>query len=178
MTVSAAVIANLLDRILEREGGYVDHPADRGGPTNFGVTIAALAEWRKKQGLTSTTSEHVKTMNAAEAKAIYRREYMERPGFLAIEDLRLFGLVVDSAVNHGPKMATKMLQQALGVRDDGVMGPVTVGALDAGDFQEIYLRFIAARMKFYGTIVSRDHSQATFILGWLNRLSEFLTTEG
>ena len=47
-------IEQILDDILRREGGYVNHPADRGGPTNFGITAQTLGNWRQLGRPTTT----------------------------------------------------------------------------------------------------------------------------
>ena len=64
-------IDTILDEIIRREGGYVNHPADRGGPTNFGITAQTLGSWRKL-GRPATTAE-VRALTEAEARAVYRQ---------------------------------------------------------------------------------------------------------
>jgi len=69
----------ILDRIIRREGGYVNHPADRGGATNFGITAQTLGNWRKL-GRPATVAE-VMALTETEARAIYRQQYIAGPGF-------------------------------------------------------------------------------------------------
>ena len=67
-------IDTILDEIIRREGGYVNHPADRGGPTNFGITAQTLGSWRKL-GRPATAAE-VQALTETEARAIYRQQYI------------------------------------------------------------------------------------------------------
>lgn len=165
------VIDDTLDRIIKREGGFVDRPEDAGGPTNYGITISTLSGWRDK----AVTAVEVRALDADEARQIYRLEYIERPGLLAIENAVLFDAVLDSAVNHGPATAIKMLQKALGgLRLDGVLGPVTRAALAAMPVEALYRRFVAERARRYGEIITADPKQATFAKGWMNRLAGFI----
>jgi len=58
----------IIAEIIQREGGFSDRTADRGGATNFGITIQTLAAWRKKP----VTVDDVKKLTPAEATEIYR----------------------------------------------------------------------------------------------------------
>ena len=169
-------VQNTLGKVLAREGGYTDHPADRGGPTNYGITLARLQEWRK-DFQPVVTADDVKAMTQDEARAIYRKHYIEIPGYLGIDEPRLFDLVVDCAVNHGPSRATKWLQEALGVTQDGELGPRTLAALSRTWQPRLYRDIIASRIAFYGRIISRDHSQAVFASGWMNRAADFVRAQ-
>jgi lysozyme family protein len=139
---------SLLDDILRREGGFVDHPADRGGPTNFGITQATLA--------------------------IYRELYLRGPGFDRIECDALRALLLDCAVNHGTGRAARWLQQAAGVTVDGRVGPVTLAAVNRQDGARLYRAVLAERCRFYGRLITRDPSQAVFAAGWASRVAEFI----
>jgi len=120
-------IDTILDEIIRREGGYVNHPADRGGPTNFGITAQTLGSWRKL-GRPATAAE-VQALMEAEARAIYRQQYITDPGFESITHPALLHLLVDSGIHSGPKRAVQWLQTALGVTADGVIGPKTRAAI-------------------------------------------------
>jgi lysozyme family protein len=154
----------IIDHILIREGGYVDHAADKGGPTNYGITQATLSQWRG----------NVRTLSRDEAKRIYRKRYIEDPGYLAIASDQVRSLVVDCAVNHGVSRATKLLQQAAHVFPDGKLGPVTVAAVNRMTPAALYRRVCAQRARLYGEIITKNPSQAVFAAGWMNRLAEFV----
>lgn len=160
----------IIDRILIREGGYVDHAADKGGPTNFGITQATLSQWRGKPA----TADDVRSLSRDEARRIYRRQYIDNPGYLSIESDQVRALVVDCAVNHGPERATKLLQQAAHVFPDGKLGPVSVAAVNRMTAAALYRRLCAQRARLYGEIITRNPSQAAFAAGWMNRLAAFV----
>jgi lysozyme family protein len=165
-------VDDILDGILEREGGFVDHPADRGGATKYGITQATLSDWLGHPA----SVEDVRTLPVGVARAIYRRRYLEAPGYAeAIANDRLLALVVDFAVHSGPGRATAALQRVLGVTDDGVIGAQTrrVLASQAGSV-EVYRRFLAARIGFLCRLAVRDPSQLVFLDGWLHRVVSFL----
>jgi len=159
-----------ISEILRREGGYVDHADDRGGPTNYGITQATLAAWRRQP----VTPWQVKTMTEAEAREIYRTNYIDKPGFDAIPDAGVKGFLIDYGVNSGPGTAAKALQTVLGVPADGAIGPQTHAAIAAvTNWPAVYNALIAQRSQFFLGIVGRDPSQAVFALGWRNRIAEF-----
>ncbi len=100
-------IERLLDELIEREGGYVDHPADRGGPTRYGIT-EAVAQAHGFRG-------SMRHLPRDEAAAIYRRLYWLRPRFDAVAERspRLAAELFDTGVNMGPAVAATFLQRAL-----------------------------------------------------------------
>ena len=164
------MIDQILDDIIATEGGLVDHPADKGGITNWGITLPTLTDYLGRPA----DANDIRTLTAQDAKDIYRALYIERPGFGAITDGNLLSLVVDMAVNHGVTRAIKLLQRALILDDDGIFGPKTKSALLGSDPHPIYLRLIAERIRFYGRLITKDPSQSVFAAGWLNRASRFV----
>ncbi len=119
-----------LAEVLRHEGGYVDHPSDPGGATNMGITRKTLARWRGISPWAALPKGEVRALTRAEAARIYRADYWDRckagqmPAGL---DLALF----DFAVNSGPDRAIKTLQRLIGVAADGLVGPMTLGAVSA-----------------------------------------------
>ena len=169
-------VDTLIDAVLRREGGYVNHPADRGGPTNYGITQATLSGWLGRQA----TAADVAAMSLDTAREIYRKQYFLTPGYDAIPDAALQALVFDFAVNSGPGAATKALQTALQKMGlypgavDGVIGPQTRQALrGATNWPELYFRVKCERYELYLRFIGRDPAQAVFATGWANRMDEF-----
>jgi len=165
----------IIDAILKREGSaYTNHPADKGGPTKYGITQGTLSEW---YGRAATVAE-VRALTESAAREIYQQNYIRKPGFDVVQDARLRGLLVDCGVNHGPRTAIKLLQRALGVADDGVFGPVTKAALAKSWSTEwaskLYYLLAAQRIRLYGRIITDNPSQAVFAAGWAARCAEFL----
>lgn len=161
---------DIIDDILRREGGYVDHALDKGGCTNHGITQATLADWRGAP----VTAQDVRNLTAVEAREIYRQRYIVEPNLCRILDDKVKGLAVDCAVNHGPSQAVKLLQLAAHIFPDGQFGPKTEAAVNRMDARALYARLCAARIRFYGQILKRNPTQCVFAEGWLNRASEFV----
>ena len=80
MTTTDPTILELVFNLVEREGGYVNHPADRGGPTKYGVTQKTLDAYRRKHPTTGFSSD-VKDLLEPEAARIYAAMYWETPKF-------------------------------------------------------------------------------------------------
>src|SRR5688572_7893012 len=108
----------LIDGILTREGGYVDHASDRGGPTNMGITAMTLGEWRR-MGRPATRAE-VKALKVEEARAIYWARYVVPFQMIPFDELK--AQLVDYGVLSGPVTAIKALQHVLSVPVDGIIG--------------------------------------------------------
>jgi len=110
-------------RLFESEGGYVDDPADRGGPTKYGITLPTLAEQRGRP----VTKADLIALTCDEAAVVYRDLYWAK---IQGDDLPsgVDYAVFDAAVHSGPRQAARWLQDALGVTTDGIIGPQTVAA--------------------------------------------------
>lgn len=144
--------------IFEVEGGYSDVKHDRGGKTHWGLTETYLR--RLKVEL---------PQNKAQAADIYRQHIWEKHNIAAFP--RLIGWTyADAIVNHGLNRATRLIQAGLGVKVDGVIGPVTrQAALDANVF-DYWQGYRRARVAHYAAIVERRPSQLKFYKGWVNRI--------
>jgi lysozyme family protein len=150
-----------IDLILTNEGGYVDDPRDPGGATNHGITLATLAAFRGQ----AVTKADVRALGLDEARAIYRRNYWSaiRAGDLpAGLDLAVF----DCAVNSGPKRAVLLLQKALGVTEDGIIGAKTLQAAAACELAQTIERYDSLRLAFLAGLPTFP----TFGKGWRTRV--------
>jgi lysozyme family protein len=148
----------IIGRILAHEGGFVDHPKDPGGATNFGITeqVARAAGYRG----------HMRNLPRETAVAIYRAQYWGRVQGDKLPDAVAFQ-VVDAAVNHGTGNAIRWLQAAAGVAADGIIGPVTLAAVRKADPADLVLVFNAIRLEFYAAL----STFATFGRGWTRRVA-------
>ena len=147
--------------VLRLEGGYADDPRDAGGPTNRGVTLAELGEALGR----AASPRELEALTPAEAGEIYRTRYWT-PSRCADLAAGLDLMMLDTAVNMGPGAAARLMQEALGLEADGVLGPRTLEAARAADPADAIGIFAALRAARY----RRRDAFATFGRGWLNRL--------
>jgi lysozyme family protein len=165
---------SLIDDIIEREGGFTNHPADRGGPTKYGITQATLAVWRGHP----VTIDEVRDLDIPETRQIYKARYVVAPGFdhPSIGEL-LCDQLVDYGVNSGPGVAIMKLQAVLGVPADGKLGPMTYSALAAANQQLVNNKLVVERVLMIGRIVCKVPTQLVFLMGWLTRAVGFFHFE-
>jgi lysozyme family protein len=178
-------VDQLIDALIEREGGYVNNSADKGGPTNFGIT-EAVARVNGYDG-------PMRQLPREDATAIYKRLYWLRPRFdeVAKRSARLAAELFDTGVNMGPAVAVTFLQRALtalnrGGTDypdlvpDGRIGEQTLAALDTflktrgATGETVLLRALEALQgERYLRLAERRPANEAFLYGWLaNRIGE------
>lgn len=160
--MSAASYPEAIRRVLLSEGGYVNHPSDPGGPTNFGITLADYRKYVKPDA----TAADVRAMNVNEAKTIYRTKYWaavrgdDDPAGL---DYTLF----DYGVNSGTSRANKVLQRVVGVAVTGQIDNVTLAAVKKRDPKAIISEVNAERLRFLQGL----KTWPVFGKGWGTRVS-------
>jgi len=151
-----------LAAVLKHEGGYVNHPKDPGGATNFGITQGTYDAYRKSYG---RKTQSVRYIAPGEVEVIYRTRYWD-----AVHGDQLpSGLdyaVFDYAVNSGPSRAIKHLQVALGVPSDGQLGPVTIQAAKTAPPSVTIEYLCDLRLAF----LKRLSTWSTFGRGWNSRV--------
>ena len=160
-------IDRTIDRILRREGGFNDKPADRGGPTNVGITQRTLTIWI---GHDATVND-VRNLTRNTAVEIYRKLYVLKPQFHKIEDAALQAQLIDCGVLHGTGWATRRLQEIVGVsRVDGIIGPITLAAINFDSaLNGLNEKFLSRRIRRCVRIVDRDETQMVWLWGWQRR---------
>ncbi len=142
--------------VLEMEGGYTLDPNDPGGETKYGISKKAYP------------SLDIKNLTVDQAKDIYKRDYWEAcqcdqlPSAFAIS-------VFDTAVNQGVGKAQRLLQIALDVDVDGVIGAKTISAAFRIDTHGIK-RFLAARLSDYAKTMSDNPKLLVFAMNWSYRV--------
>ncbi len=157
--------------VLEIEGGYVNHPNDKGGPTNFGITQATLSAFRGK----SVSVEDVKNLTIFEAKQIYKKNYWDAANLDKFDSQLIADVVFDQGVNRGVSTAVKNLQESYNATSrtklaiDGKVGPKTLAAVNSTNELILAASFLKDAQLDYATIVANNPSQRVFIRGWINR---------
>lgn len=171
--------------VMQREGGFVNHPDDLGGPTNFGVTFEVY-----KRFYPNASIEDLKNMRFEEAYAIYASEYYMKPKIDRLEyySSAITEKVLDCGVNMGPSIAIKFLQESLNLFNmvgsnkiydelivDGDIGNKTLSAL--GEFlkargqngENVLLKTLnCLQGNRYISITKSRPQNKSFIYGWMN----------
>ncbi|ESY70094.1 glycoside hydrolase family 108 protein [Mesorhizobium sp. M0051] len=153
--------ARALALVLKSEGLWSDNPADPGGATMKGVTLANFRRYVKADA----TKADLRSIGDAQVATIYRRFYWDAVLGSELPDGVDFA-VLDFAVNSGPGRAAKYLQAAVGVAQDGRIGPVTLAAVKAKPAGVIIDALCDARLAF----LKRLPIWATFGRGWSDRV--------
>ena len=156
-----------LEEVLKHEGGYVNHPEDRGHATNWGITQETLSDFLGRDA----TDEEIRNISMDTVRQIYRNQYWDRLKLSHVVDTRLAHLLFDQAVNRGTRKVAEQIQKLVGVKVDGVIGPVTLKALNSKD---IMLDFIKQSQLSYISIVEQNPSQIVFLKGWIKRTHSYL----
>jgi lysozyme family protein len=173
-------IEQLIDEVIKREGDYSNHPADRGGPTRFGVTEQVA----RANGFTGD----MRVFPRDRAVAIYRATYWTRPSYDQVAALAplVAAELFDTGINMGVGVASGFLQRALNVLNrgatdypdvvaDGQIGPVTLLALRAfiakrGTAGErVLVKAIdALQGERYIALAESRPANEVFVYGWLS----------
>ena len=152
---------DIIEKVLEHEGGLVDDPKDAGGLTNMGISQRAYPD------------EDIRGLTVERAKELYKRDYWDRYRTGDLPD-RLRHIFVDMCINMGGGRAIKILQEACNSKNatkidvDGGIGPATIKA--ASNVEPFRLR--AYRVMFYAELVMKKPEQERFWVGWFRRSCE------
>ncbi len=138
--------------VLSQEGGLADDPQDMGGLTNYGISH------------TNYPMIDIAHLTRDDAKTIYKRDYWDACSCGLLPD-GLAIVLLDAAVNQGPLAGRRMLQQALNVKQDGVIGPMTQQAAMSADVKKTVSEFVARRINTYGL----NPQFTRYGLGWARR---------
>lgn len=175
-------VTQMISKIIQAEGGYVDHPHDKGGPTKWGITQKTLSLWRGK----NMTKADVQALTKFDAISIYYFKYYVKPGINELAQ-PIQPIMLDMSINHGHVNAIKMLQRTLNrfgyLPDTGIDGLIGFNTLKAVreallELADIFIfALVDTRIAFYKAIINQDPSQKVFEKGWLARAESFRPTK-
>lgn len=188
--MTMAKVENLFPFILKWEGGFVNDPADAGGATNKGVTIAT---WQRcgydKNGDGRIDVADLKLISNQDVmKRVLKPHYWDRWQADKIKSQKIANILVDWVWGSGV-YGIKIPQRLLGVESDGIVGKKTLAALNAADPDKLFDQIFNARLKYFDDIVASSvaryesrigrkstevermrHTNQRFVKGWKNRL--------
>lgn len=160
--------------ILEHEGGYVNHPNDPGGETNYGISLRFLKGIKLEDGDIDNDNDididDIQSLTLSDVENIYML-YFWLPlnlGGLTNEMLKLH--IFDHGVNAGVATAAKMIQRLIGLKDDGLIGPMTCKAINQSKEPLVDL-YKQERIKYYDRIIEKNPKLSVFRNGWINRVN-------
>lgn len=152
-----------IEMVLEKEGGFSNHPRDKGGMTNFGITYKTYAAFHDIDPA-AVTEKMMRDLTREEAVEIYRTNYWSAARCDALPpgiDLCVF----DFGVNAGVRTAVRTLQEVVGVTKDGSIGPITLAAVVACDPDTVIRQYAEKRLAYYRSLEDFD----AFGRGWTIR---------
>jgi lysozyme family protein len=154
---------------LEHEGLFTNDPADRGNWTGGAINSGELKG--TKFGISAMTYSHLDIINLTqqEAKVIYKKDFWDASQLSDFEAV-ISILWFDAIVNSGKRNANKIMQRAIFVKDDGVVGPITRKAINGNDAKKVALMFLAERLNFYTRLPTFND----FGRGWVRRVTSQL----
>ena len=165
------MVNEIIKRTVQREGGYVNDPTDRGGETNWGIT--------KRVAKNYGYNGDMKDLSLETAVEIYKTKYWEPMRLDDIESNGIKELMFDAGVNHGTRWGVRLMQRAFNtlsfdeIAEDGLIGPQTISAVNGYRWPDrLKLAMIFVRAEYFRAIVKSDPTQKRFIGGWFNRLDK------
>ena len=151
-----------LKLVLIHEGGWSEHPRDRGGATMKGVTLAV---YQRHFG-ENKSKDDLRHITDVELEKIYRSGYWDK---CLCDDLPagVDYIVFDAAVNSGPGRSAKWLQGAVGAKQDGGIGPKTIARVkEQANTMQMANDLCDHRLNFLKSLTTWD----TFGKGWQSRI--------
>jgi len=150
----------IIEKVLEHEGGYVNDPTDLGGETKYGITKRFYPD------------VDIKNLTIEQAKKIYKNDYWDKNRIESVPQ-ELWHIFFDMCVNMGRRTAVKILQRAAnstgkGIEVDGGLGPKTCKALNGVNIERVR----AYRVKYYVDLINKKPEQEKFYFGWFRRALE------
>ena len=158
------------ERLIGHEGAFQNNPQDRGNWTTGKIGVGDLKGTKYGISAMSYPGEDIQNLTLERSRTIYRRDFWGPAGCDVVPEQVKFALF-DAAVHAGKSAAIKMLQRALGVADDGIIGPITMQAISSAHPYRLAMRFHGHRLDHLN---NNPEQWALFGRGWAQRIAENL----
>jgi lysozyme family protein len=160
--------------ILTHEGGWVNNKNDPGGATNYGISlrfVLSLADHSyfdlNHDG--QVNGDDIRIMPKELAIKVYKEQFWDKFGYGNIVNQTVATKIFDMCVNMGSGQAHKIVQRALGIADDGVLGNGSRAAINAQDPNALVPKICDGQKAFYNNLVAQKPQYQEFLSGWLYR---------
>lgn len=152
--------------LMKDEGGFNLHHIsyDSGGETYAGITKKFYPNWAGWKFLKNNDSR----LRGA-VYEFYEVHYWDKIKADLYDNFYIKEIVFNFAVNVGIRTAIKLMQKILGTATDGIIGPITIKALNNFDSEKFILKYTIEKISKYASICNNNSSQKKFLLGWINR---------
>jgi len=157
--------------VLKHEGGYSNHPSDNGGETFNGIARNFYPKWGGWAIIDNASDKHALEDNEELSKMVsdfYRTYYWYKIKGDDIEDEFIAEMLFNFSINLGKRQVAKKVQRIVGTTADGIIGNITVTALNSVDAKAFTHHFLLEIVEFY-LQVSKKRNNKVFLTGWLNR---------
>jgi lysozyme family protein len=168
-----------IETVLRHEGFFSDDKSDPGGATQYGISLSYLLSLPPGQADINKDGEvdakDIRSLDLEKAKEIYKIGWWDRYHYSEIQDTRVATKILDTAVNVGASQAHKLVQRALGLPDDGILGPQSIKAINAFNPDKLIQGISDEVMSFYVSLTfKRIQSMGIteggkYLRGWLRR---------
>lgn len=165
----------LFDRA--KKTGWSNDPLDLGGETMCGVTLATYKSYCRKKGYPTPTAYALKEISYEEWLDVLKTLFWDRWKADEIKSQKIANFLVDWVWASGV-YGIKLPQELVGVTADGVVGPMTIEAINHENPDDFLLRLYARRVEYYNRLVAQKPNQKKWLKGWMNRLNDIMKYEG
>lgn len=167
-----ADVNKLVPHILKWEGGFVNDPDDLGGATNKGVTFKTYKLYRNRKGLPIPSVGDLKRLSNDEFTDILKTMFWDACRTDEINSQSVANAIVDWAWHSGTTTAAKEIQRVLGVKADGIIGNITLSAINSQSPLPLFGKIKAARVKYIERICKSRPENQKYYRGWMNRIND------
>lgn len=167
-----ADVNKLVPHILKWEGGFVNDPDDLGGATNKGVTFKTYKLYRNRKGLPIPSVGDLKRLSNDEFTDILKTMFWDACRADNIQSQSVANAIVDWAWHSGTTTAAKEIQRVLEVKADGIIGNITLSAINSQSPLPLFGKIKAARVKYIERICKSRPENQKYYRGWMNRIND------